>query len=143
MRARSAASSRPSARADRARARLVERAGARGGRGRLPTPGDQRAQLLQPLRHPVELAPALQLRRRRGQRGLELQRGLAVAALVEVEPRAQGQQLARERRVAAGEQRREALLRPQRRLARDPRAGSGGSSRAAVQRPSATCSPVP
>ena len=98
------ASSSPPARAAAAAARRARR---------------ELAQLLQPRRHPVELAPALELRERGAQRRVELQGGLAAAPLVEVEPRAQREQLARERDVARGQQRGEALLRAQRGLAPD------------------------
>ena len=120
MRARSAASSRAERRRDRVAARLVQRAGPRRVRGP-PHAVQQPAQLLDPLRHAVQLAPALQLRRGRRERCLELECGLAIAAVVEIEPGAQGEQLARERHVARGEQRGEPLLRPQRGLARDLR----------------------
>ena len=86
-------------------------------------------------------------------RAVELERGVREAALVEVQARAQRELLAQQRVAARAEQRREALLRAQRRRARG-RAGraprrhgaarlASGSSRACSQRPSATCSPSP
>ena len=80
VRARSAASSRPSACATARDAVLVER------RPRAPrspaaaTPGASARQLVEPLRHPGQLAPALELAQRGAQRGLELERRLARAA---------------------------------------------------------------
>ena len=70
---------------------------------------------------------------------MQLHRGLALAAGVEVGARPQGELLARQRDVAPAEQRGQPLLR---RAARATRRSRGrGSSRAASQSPSATCSP--
>ena len=123
-RARSVASSRASARRHRLGLLRLEPALQRRGGGRRHALA-VRGQLVEPARDRRRPAPALEL----GQRGLErerqLQRRLALAALIEVQPRSQRELLARQRDVAPRQQRREALLR---------RAASSASPAAAAAR---------
>ena len=117
MRARSVASSRPSA-ASTASMCSAWRPPSSAARA---APLDRLAVLAQLVEAPRDRlgpAPALELRERRVEPGRELERRLAPAALVEVEPRAQRQLLAGEGDVAARQQRGEALLRVQEHRAR-------------------------
>ena len=86
----------------------------------------QLAQLGQARAEVAARRPRLELGQRDGERGVELQRGLAPAPGVDVLARAQGELLAGQHGVAAAEQRAEALLRAQRRVAARCRGAGGG-----------------
>ena len=93
-------------------------------------------QLVEPARDALGRPPALELGQRRLERQRELERGLAPAALVEVEPGAQREVLAGERDVAAGQDRGQPLLRA-------PAAPSASPSAAAARSPPPSRRPRP
>ena len=124
MRARSAASRRSRRVLDGVGVGVLDAALQRG-LGRRADGAVQLAQLGQALGEVAARRPRLELGQGDGQRGVELQRGLAPAPGVDVLARAQGELLAGEHGVAAAEQRAEALLRAQRRVAARARRHGG------------------